>query len=353
MPLRTLVVCCFMGGLLNVSAAIAGTCTAPDAPVDCSQDCGTWKACLQCCTQARTSASVCRSACAPLFGASEPRVGGDPQSRVQRPARPARPVRTRPTRRPGAQAAPTPPRLDPAGFSATCNLEQAADRVWVHLQVTNETGAALTTVAARASACASGGGRAVVAAEGADPPRVCDAGDRGAASSSGGRDDCGSGGAVGISTAASAVAPNGTALLTRQVDCGTLGGTEPRSGEPTATPTPGPLHPASGAATAEAAQCANCHERPHMAFVANMWRESGHASTNGRGRDNTFCANCHSPLQADAAASATKNAAIPVSQWQGVTCSVCHPSRRGGRRVEYAHRHVRRGDPHPFSRPVG
>ncbi len=59
--------------------------------------------------------------------------------------------------------------------------------------------------------------------------------------------------------------------------------------------------------------------------MAEKWSQSGHANSYGVSQGNTFCAQCHSPFQADASATANNNKPIAVEQWQGVTCSVCHP----------------------------
>ncbi len=132
-----------------------------------------------------------------------------------------------------------------------------------------------------------------------------------------------SSGAVGISASASAVAPSGATIDTPLVDCGTIGASQPN---PPATQEPTD-------ATPEATQCGGCHSSPHMAFVANKWKESAHASSYGPAQGNTYCATCHSPLQANAGATRTSNATIPEAQWQGVTCSVCHPP--GAQRAEW------------------
>ena len=345
-PLRAVVVSLWVLGVFSVPAALAGNCTAPETLGECSQECPSYKACLRCCSATRAAVSTCRSECTGLLSADRPRndpsVGGDPQSptrRPPRPARPARPVRTLPNRQPPGQPAPAQPTINPAGFSATCSLDQAGDRLWVRLRVKNNAGVALATVAAQSPRVQIEAGTQLSMPK-APIPRAYSTLAAGDTAEFRWQGRLRLGGAVGISTAVSALAPNGATLTTPQIDCGTIGGSEPDpqpepeipANPPHSNPpnSPNSPNPPSGAATAEAAQCANCHESPHMAFVANMWLESGHASTNGRGRDNTFCANCHSPLQADARASAAQNTTIPASQWQGVTCSACHPSDEEG-----------------------
>lgn len=125
-------------------------------------------------------------------------------------------------------------------------------------------------------------------------------------------------GAAGISASASAVAPNGESIGTPLADCGTVGGPQPNPPmQPTPTEPPPQATPTPETTTGEPA---------YVAFVRSRWSESRHADTYGPAQGNTFCAQCHSPLQADAGASETRNAAIPEAQWQDVTCSVCHPS---------------------------
>jgi hypothetical protein len=125
-------------------------------------------------------------------------------------------------------------------------------------------------------------------------------------------------GAVGISASASAVAPNGQSIDTPLVDCGTVGGSQPNPPvQPTPTEPPPQATPTPETTTGEPA---------YVAFVRSKWSESRHADTYGPAQGNTFCARCHSPLQADAGASETRTTAIPEAQWQDVTCSVCHPS---------------------------
>jgi formate-dependent nitrite reductase cytochrome c552 subunit len=64
-----------------------------------------------------------------------------------------------------------------------------------------------------------------------------------------------------------------------------------------------------------------------MDVVAVEWSESAHANsyhTGDHGNDNTYCARCHSPFQADPAATYTDNDPVAAEDWEGVTCSSCH-----------------------------
>jgi hypothetical protein len=75
----------------------------------------------------------------------------------------------------------------------------------------------------------------------------------------------------------------------------------------------------------EAENCAGCHFNPNMAEVVATWEESAHASTFHGFNGNTYCSGCHSPLEADAAATSSSNAPVPLETWQSVTCASCHP----------------------------
>ncbi len=98
----------------------------------------------------------------------------------------------------------------------------------------------------------------------------------------------------------------------------------------------------------EGNSCATCHfifGVDHMPdavgltwnSTANEWRYSGggwyaswHAQSDHRETRNTFCAKCHSPLQAAPSASISLgnvNAVpVPDGAMQAVTCGTCHPS---------------------------
>jgi hypothetical protein len=79
----------------------------------------------------------------------------------------------------------------------------------------------------------------------------------------------------------------------------------------------------------EANRCGGCHyPNAPMPTVVSMWYESGHASSYEYGRtDNTYCAKCHSPLQANPLATHSDHETIAPADWQGVTCSACHPNK--------------------------
>jgi len=62
------------------------------------------------------------------------------------------------------------------------------------------------------------------------------------------------------------------------------------------------------------------------------WRSSAHATSNYGSTQNTYCAKCHSPLQAKLEASYRNNKfentePIPDGKMEGVTCAACHPSK--------------------------
>ena len=119
-----------------------------------------------------------------------------------------------------------------------------------------------------------------------------------------------SSGTVGISVAAAAVGPNGETVNTPQVDCGTIG----------AGPQPAP------AGGPDTTVCTECNSSAAVAFITAKWATGPHASTNGPAQSNTFCASCHSPLQATVGAGPRSNEPIAAASWQGVTCAVCHAS---------------------------
>jgi hypothetical protein len=80
--------------------------------------------------------------------------------------------------------------------------------------------------------------------------------------------------------------------------------------------------------TSEADDCAGCHFYPGTAVMPAMvdqWEESNHANSNHGYNANTYCAECHSPFQADPAATHSENEPVPIEEWQGVTCGACHP----------------------------
>jgi nitrate/TMAO reductase-like tetraheme cytochrome c subunit len=63
-------------------------------------------------------------------------------------------------------------------------------------------------------------------------------------------------------------------------------------------------------------------------FSGGGWRASVHAQSNFKSTQNTYCAKCHSPLQADPNAEFLIGASTPIADGkvEGVTCAVCHPS---------------------------
>jgi hypothetical protein len=65
-----------------------------------------------------------------------------------------------------------------------------------------------------------------------------------------------------------------------------------------------------------------------FAFSGGGWRASQHSISNYKSTQNTYCAKCHSPLQADPSAQFMVGGSkpIPDGMVEGVTCAVCHPS---------------------------
>ena len=119
----------------------------------------------------------------------------------------------------------------------------------------------------------------------------------------------------------------------------------------TSTPNPSALNRPDYNYT-EANGCTRCHFQynpdgsirgPHMieavgvtfdqakktfSFSGNGWFASRHATSNYTSTQNTYCAKCHSPLQAKNAAEFKPGMSepIPYGKVEGVTCAVCHPS---------------------------
>ena len=118
----------------------------------------------------------------------------------------------------------------------------------------------------------------------------------------------------------------------------------------TANPTPAPLNRPDYDYT-ESNGCTRCHFTngalgDHMpeavgvkfddttkafVFTGGGWRASTHSQTNFKSTQNTYCAKCHSPLQAKAESSykngSFKNTeAVAEGKMEGVTCAACHPS---------------------------
>ena len=112
-------------------------------------------------------------------------------------------------------------------------------------------------------------------------------------------------------------------------------------------PTPAPLN-RPDYNYAEANSCTSCHFTmgaggDHMleavgvsyngttkafSFTGGGWFASPHAQTNFGATQNTYCAKCHSPLQAaaDSAFKIGQSSPIPDGTNEGVTCAACHPS---------------------------
>ncbi|MEW6130917.1 MAG: hypothetical protein AB1757_28055 [Acidobacteriota bacterium] len=65
-----------------------------------------------------------------------------------------------------------------------------------------------------------------------------------------------------------------------------------------------------------------------FAFTGGGWRASAHSQSNYKTTQNTFCAKCHSPLQAKADAEFKLGKSEPIAdgQVEGVTCAACHPN---------------------------
>ncbi|HXG94560.1 MAG TPA: multiheme c-type cytochrome [Blastocatellia bacterium] len=115
----------------------------------------------------------------------------------------------------------------------------------------------------------------------------------------------------------------------------------------TSQPTPAPLN-RPDYNYSEADSCSRCHfvygekgdHNPEAAGVkfnadknaweltGSGWRASAHSQSNYGSTQNTYCAKCHSPLQATAEAQFKPGMAepIPDGKVEGVTCAACHPS---------------------------
>jgi len=116
-----------------------------------------------------------------------------------------------------------------------------------------------------------------------------------------------------------------------------------------ATPTPAPLNPPTYNYS-EANGCTSCHfttgpTADHMleavgvtidstntvfSLSGNGWFASRHSQSNYGSTQNTFCAKCHSPIEATAQSGFsngffTNTALIANGQVEGVTCASCHP----------------------------
>lgn len=290
--------------LWGVGPAIAATCAAPDDATQCATACSTSRDCMACCSAAPGDAVQCRRSCLSLH--------------APRPTHPhvSRPLPRRPTHAPGGPTA-------SGNITASCSLQQAATRVDVTLRIENSTGATITTVLPANPSLQLEANTDFILSTSPSPPAYAAVQD-GRAVTFLWRGRFNSAGAVGISVAAAARNANGATINTPLVDCGTATQMAGRQHVPVHPAPPPPQ--ATPTLQGEAAQCAACHDTPQMAFVANKWAQSMHANSYGVSQGNTFCAQCHSPFQADANASAANNKTIPLQQWQGVICSSCHPS---------------------------
>jgi hypothetical protein len=65
-----------------------------------------------------------------------------------------------------------------------------------------------------------------------------------------------------------------------------------------------------------------------FSFTGGGWLAAKHSQTNYASTQNTYCAQCHSPLQATADAQFKPGMSQPIGDGrvEGVTCAACHPS---------------------------
>ena len=78
----------------------------------------------------------------------------------------------------------------------------------------------------------------------------------------------------------------------------------------------------------EADACEGCHFYPGnviMQFYVPIWKTSYHGETFRGNNANTYCAQCHSPFEADPLAIEGDSDPVPFESWQDVTCGACHP----------------------------
>jgi hypothetical protein len=66
-----------------------------------------------------------------------------------------------------------------------------------------------------------------------------------------------------------------------------------------------------------------------FSFTGNGWRASAHSQSNYKSTQNTYCAKCHSPIQAKPDAQFKMGMSEPIADGkvEGVTCAACHPSK--------------------------
>lgn len=78
----------------------------------------------------------------------------------------------------------------------------------------------------------------------------------------------------------------------------------------------------------EAESCAGCHFYPGsavMTFTVDTWYAAAHSTSLNASNGNSYCARCHSPFQADPAATHHDSDPVPPEDWESITCSTCHP----------------------------
>lgn len=84
----------------------------------------------------------------------------------------------------------------------------------------------------------------------------------------------------------------------------------------------------------EGEDCSHCHFNPKMEDVAESWSESTHADSYKFYKAKDRCAKCHAPLDygdqppsipGEEPGDPPQEVPIPIADWQGVTCSACHP----------------------------
>jgi hypothetical protein len=67
-----------------------------------------------------------------------------------------------------------------------------------------------------------------------------------------------------------------------------------------------------------------CH--PAQQTIVDEWKTTEHANSWLPFLDNTYCAKCHSPMQADFTLENSDDAVkVGFNNWEGVGCSSCHP----------------------------
>lgn len=89
------------------------------------------------------------------------------------------------------------------------------------------------------------------------------------------------------------------------------------------------LRGAGGAHMAEAVGAMYDDAAITFNFTGGGWLGSQHSQSNYKSTQNTYCARCHSPLQAKPGAEFKLGKSEPIAdgQMEGVTCAACHPSK--------------------------